>query len=453
MQVETPRWNEHVAGAALPPLVPGLPLLGNALDMNGNALPFLVAAYKHYGPIFRVRAANRRFTVIAGPEANQFMAEADGDLLRSRELWQDYAKEWNSPHLIGVLNGEPHAQIRKVMKPGYARGVITSRLPEVVNIVRTHAQTLEIGTAFSVLPFLQRVVSDQLGMLLVGRVPGEYLDDMRRYVRTSLNVLVIRQWPRLMLRDPAYQRSKRRVAMLAQEVIAAHRSGALDTPSSLIADLAAAHDANPQGFTDADLLTAILGPYIAGLDTVANTCTFLVYELLRHPAILASLRAEVDMLFAQGITVEGLKQLHTLHGAAMEALRLYPVGGVNQRTATRPFSFAGFLVPSDETVIVAGGVAHYLPTFYPDPTAFDIGRYRVPRNEHRQRGAFAPFGTGPHTCLGAGLAEVQIMVTTAALLHALDLEAMPGYRPKVGLDPTITLGRGFRVRARALRHQ
>lgn len=57
MQVETLRWNEHPAGEALPPLVPGLPLLGNARDMAGNPLPFLVAAYKHYGPIFRVRAA------------------------------------------------------------------------------------------------------------------------------------------------------------------------------------------------------------------------------------------------------------------------------------------------------------------------------------------------------------------------------------------------------------
>src|SRR5260221_2053373 len=49
---------------------------------------------------------------------------------------------------------------------------------------------------------------------------------------------------------------------------------------------------------------------------------------------------------------------------------------------------------------------------------FDLDRFRPPRNEHRKPGAYAPFGLGDHTCLGAGIAEVQLMTTMATLLRS-----------------------------------
>lgn len=144
-------------------------------------------------------------------------------------------------------------------------------------------------------------------------------------------------------------------------------------------------------------------------------------------------------------------KLHLLHAAAMETMRMHPVAGFNRRTAVCDFSFAGYPVAAGETLLMAGGVAHYLPRLFPDPERFDVERYSPPRNEHRQRGAYAPFGAGPHTCLGAGMAEVQIAVTAAALLRELRVAPEAGYRPNIRLDPTITLGRGFRVKVVARR--
>jgi hypothetical protein len=64
--------------AALPPLVPGLPLLGNALDLLGDPAPFLVKNYLRFGPLFRVNAAQHRILVVAGPEANLFFMRGAG---------------------------------------------------------------------------------------------------------------------------------------------------------------------------------------------------------------------------------------------------------------------------------------------------------------------------------------------------------------------------------------
>jgi len=73
-------------------------------------------------------------------------------------------------------------------------------------------------------------------------------------------------------------------------------------------------------------------------------------------------------------------------------------------------------------------VPHFLEELYPYPIQFDIDRFRVPRNEHRQRGAYAPFGLGDHTCLGAGIAEVQLIVKMAKLLSLYTMQFdPPGY--------------------------
>src|SRR3546814_15837022 len=70
------------------------------------------------------------------------------------------------------------------------------------------------------------------------------------------------------------------------------------------------------------------GPYVAGLDTVANTTAAIVYTVLKHPDVLARIHAEVDALYAKGRPVnedEFMKDLPALNGAIMETMRLYPI--------------------------------------------------------------------------------------------------------------------------------
>jgi cytochrome P450 len=90
---------------------------------------------------------------------------------------------------------------------------------------------------------------------------------------------------------------------------------------------------------------------------------------------------------------------------------------------------------------------HHLAEHFPEPRRFDIDRSRSPRNEHQPGGVYAPFGVGPHTCLGGGCAEIQVALTMATLLHDLHFELdPPGYVLKVRMDPTPTPGPGLGVR-------
>jgi cytochrome P450 len=61
------------------------------------------------------------------------------------------------------------------------------------------------------------------------------------------------------------------------------------------------------------------------------------------------------------------------------------------------------------------GQAHHDPDAYDDPDVFDIARRGPP---------VLGFGTGGHSCLGAGLARLETSVTLHTLFAACDAELL-----------------------------
>ena len=85
-----PRRSEHLDP---PPFVRGLPFIGNAWEMGTDPGAFFVKCYREAGPIFRIRLFNKPYTVLAGPEANRFIAREGATHLRSKEFWQEFVDE------------------------------------------------------------------------------------------------------------------------------------------------------------------------------------------------------------------------------------------------------------------------------------------------------------------------------------------------------------------------
>ncbi len=145
--------------------------------------------------------------------------------------------------------------------------------------------------------------------------------------------------------------------------------------------------------------------------------------------------AEVNTAFANGIpNIEDIKNMKVLRWAVMETLRMYPAAFMVERYVKHPFDFADYRVESGQFIYVALGISHFLPELYPSPHTFDVERYDLLRQEHKQPGAFAPFSFGVHTCPGARLAEVQLMLTVATLLYAVHPQLDP---PTYTLKTTI----------------
>ena len=228
-----------------------------------------------------------------------------------------------------------------------------------------------------------------------------------------------------------------------------------DSEPDLVDDLLALHQVDPQFLPETDLMPAVLGPFIAGLDTVGSTCAFMLYALLKHPDLLERMTAEADAIFAHGTpSAESVRRLDVTHRVALETLRMYPIAPAITRTVSNTFEFAGYTVPAGQKVIVATTVPHHLPQCFPDPVRFDIERYTPERREHRQPGVFVPFGVGAHVCLGAGFAEVAIAVTMATIVREVELALdPPDYTLKINPVPTPSPDDRFRFRVARRRRQ
>ncbi|HET8882496.1 MAG TPA: cytochrome P450 [Solimonas sp.] len=442
------------------PTIRGLPLVGSLFGMVKGPAQFFVDCYRRYGPVVRLSILGQKYVLIAGVEAATFMGTREGkECLRSKEFWEGLVAEYGATRTLTGTDGEAHKQLRDVMRRGYSKESIKGRYNELIEITdRCFARDWKVGSKVPVVEGMQYMVVDQLGTILTGAAPLEYVKDIRTTILHILNILVTRQRPKFLLKRPVYKNAKARVFELGRQMIADSKARYATTQPddrNLIDDIMAAHIETPDVMPASDLIVSLTGPYVAGLDTVANTTAAITYTVLKHPDVLKRVHEEVDALFAGGPIEEDdlLKRIPSLQGAIMETMRLYPIAVAQMRTATRDFVFEGHQIFEGEMIYVGTSVPHFMGEYWPQPEKFDIDRYAKPRAEHMQPGVYSPYGRGPHTCLGKSLAEVQIALSMARLFYKLDLELeSPDYVLKTKTAPTPGPAMDFKVRVKGLRH-
>lgn len=99
----------------------GLPIVGNAFGMAGDLSAYLVKQYRKLGPVFRIRAFSRAFTVLAGTEANRFFQRHGRLYLRSVDFYNPLSRALGAHRLVIGMDGAEHFKLRKALTNGYSR--------------------------------------------------------------------------------------------------------------------------------------------------------------------------------------------------------------------------------------------------------------------------------------------------------------------------------------------
>ena len=440
-----------VRPAAEIPEAAGLPLLGNVFDMAGDLRGFLIRQYLELGPIFQISALNNRFIVLAGPEGNTFVQKNGRIYLRSYESWWNFNSDMGARDALMSMDGHQHIRMRKEQKRGFSGQFVEDRLDKVVDITRRIIAEWPEDRPFVVQHAMQKIITEHIAVLTTGVSALDYIDDLIAFLNGMLSVHVMKQRPSLLLRLPRLKRARERMDELFAVVMAHHKEEER-SDSDLIDDLLDLHRRDPQFFPETAMQLAVLGPFFAGIETSANTASFMLYAVLKHPDLLERMTAEADAWFDEGtLTAEGLHRLDVTKRIFMETLRMYPVIPGLMRHVINSFEFGGYAVPAGSNVIVGNTVAHHLPHCFPNPERFDIDRFSPERAEHSQSGAFAPFGLGIHRCLGMNFAEVQVVVALLTIARHFEITLdPPGYNLKIEYTPHPA--KSFKVRP-LRRHQ
>jgi cytochrome P450 len=403
-----------------------MPVFGNMAELLIDPLAFFLKSYMTLGPVFRVEAPTRSYTVLAGMEATRFLVREDARVFDHLPLYRNIATELQATHYPIATRGERHTHMRRAIKPAFGEDVLAPHAPAILAEVRRRARGWAAGSRFVALPRMHELFGDVLAPALGGRPLGPLLGDAVRFARFSVGS-GLGAYPVAFRHAPHYQLSRRRMMPFFHDLVAWHRAhpaGAGRLPDFFDHTL----DLRDEGGTplsDDNVVALAQMAYSNTLLYVAPAAAFMLYSLLSAPEALARVRAELDAALGHGDDFEALEGCAYFQAAKTESMRLHPIGLAAPRIVKEAFEFDGCRLEVGEAVLVAVSAAHYNPELYPEPFRFLPERHLPPRSESRAPGAYAPFGIGAHSCLGARLVDGMVALTVGAILHAVELELDP----------------------------
>lgn len=394
----------------------GWAALRTVMDLRNDPLGALVRLQQNYGNIltFRYGPVSRVVT---------FEAAAVQRILQDNHL--NYDK--NSPfyHMLGwflgkgliTSDGELHKRQRRLIQPAFHKSRIDSLVPMMVLTTQTMISNFRpgqiidgaaemIGLTLSIIG--QALFSDALDAKDdgIGAAVEELQRQMQRRFRSFFPVRPV--LPTSM--DRRFRAVNRHLrALIARKV----RNPQGDSLVSLL-----------QGMPEEQLVDELITFMLAGHETVANTLTWALALLSRHPA-----QKDNDM-----------------QRVVQETLRLFPPDGVFGRHALGPDELCGHAIGRGQLVSTSPWVLHRHPDYWNNPEGFDPDRFlREP-----VKGSFVPFAAGPRQCIGNYFAMLEATTVLKTLQQHVELDLIPGQQLEI--DPQITLRpRGplwMKVRAR-----
>jgi cholest-4-en-3-one 26-monooxygenase len=319
-----------------------------------------------------VQAANRDWETYSSALAGSLLNDPPADVSRSFRT---------------IIDTDPptHSRLRKLVNRGF--------LPRVIASYEEHLRDVTAEIFDRALPrgrfdFVVDVAAE-LPLVAITELLGIPYED--RYK--------VFEWANRLVggTDPEYDRGQQarvgaafELYQYAQELAAERRQEPKD---DIVTKLITAVDGDDDKLDDHEFDLFILTLAVAGSETTRNAMSHGLLALMNNPEQLQRLR-------------EGGPDV--MNTAVEEILRWATPVSNFRRTATRDVELHGVRIPEGEAVVLSYASANYDETVFPDPHRFDITRSPNPHV------AFG--GGGPHFCLGAHLARLEIRLLFEALL-------------------------------------
>jgi cytochrome P450 len=203
------------------------------------------------------------------------------------------------------------------------------------------------------------------------------------------------------------------------------------------------------GFSREEIIAESVTLVVAGADTSATAISAIFFYLSRNPDAYARAAAEVWSTFERVEDIRGGAKLNScryLRACIDEAMRMSPSVG---QTLAREVPAGGAVVDGE---FIPGGCdvgvpiysIHHKEEYYPDPFNYNPERWMVEKEGASQQvqdqyTAYNPFSIGPRSCMGKGVALVEMMATFAVVMFRLDFKMAEADR--AGGRPNAEYGR------------
>jgi cytochrome P450 len=405
-----------------------------ALQMLGlwaRPTAFLQRSRARYGKRFTLNTIGGRVVVLCDPDEVRQLFQASPEVVHPGEGAR-VLEPLIGRYSVILLDEGPHMEQRKLLLPAF-HGERMAQLGELMGeLIERELDRWPVGQPLELHPRLQRVTLEIILCAVFGLQRGARLEALRE---TLTQILAFAESPLSLLPLPrGFTGERGPLAWLGRKVgpteylqradelifglieerrgAEANGEGAGDGEDILSMLLQARHEdgspMTPQELRD-ELMTAL----VAGHETTASELAWAFERLVREPAVLARLRAELD---------GGGEDERYLTAVVNETLRMKPVLPFGQVAFVKQPIEIGGVVYQPGVALAAGAYPiHHDPSIHPEPWAF-----RPERFLEEQPGTYTwiPFGGGRRRCLGASFAQLEMKLVLRAVLARFELEPL-----------------------------
>jgi cytochrome P450 len=254
-------------------------------------------------------------------------------------------------------------------------------------------------------PIVAGLINEMIDRMLVAGPPADLIE----YVSAPLPIYVIselfgiaeedrdrvRAWSDGLVGDWDADPETPKAALTAfGELIAQRRTRPGD---DVMSALITAWD-QQDDLSERELISVTAGIFVGGHETTTNQLNLFLLVLARHPDQLAALDGNDPEALARA--VDELSRF----------IQLGDNGILLPRVTTEEVSLGEVVLPAGSAVLPAVVSANRDATVFADPDRLDLTRASNPH---------LGFGAGPHHCLGAALARMELQEALGALLRRL----------------------------------
>ncbi|GME59387.1 cytochrome p450 [Neofusicoccum parvum] len=426
-----------------------------------------IRLHDQYGSVVRL---GPRTVLVSDNKAAKAIYALNAGFIKSDfyPVQQTVAKGRPLQSLFNTTDEVFHAKLRRAVSNAYAMSTIVQYEPLVdstttaflTQLKQRYADREDSSGVCDFGTWLQFYAFDVIGELTyskrLGFVDrGEDVDSIISNLEWLLNyVSVIGQMPildRFFLKNPfrlwksamGFSNSNTTVVEFAKKRMADRQTGSTDASTAdgrpqrdFLSRFSDAHKKDPSFISQERVLALTVANMFAGSDTTAITLRAIFYHLIRQPATLTKLLAELAAAEARGALDGGggalvawaaVRDLPYLGAVVMEALRVHPAAGLPlERVVPAPqgLEVCGARLPPGTVVGCSAWVLHRDErVFGGDVDAFRPERWIEAGEERRaeMKNCLFAFGAGARTCIGKNISLLEIYKLVPAVLRSFEI--------------------------------
>ena len=422
---------------------------GFLLAARRRDLPtFLTNLAREYGDIVHFQIGPRHVFVLNHPD---YIANAMNsyykNFLKARPIGE---RRFLGEGLL-TSEGDFHRRRRRLVKPAFHGPQIAAHAAMIVRHGLRLRESWRDGQEIEMMREMKSLTLSIAGKMLFDIEFGKEVSE----INEAMNLVLSQFSPfgsplsKLFAKLPMSQVRRRykaqsRLDAIIRRIVAERRRGGEDRGDLLSMLIRAQredaqHEEEPgTRMTDENVRDEALILLMAGHETMALALTWTWYSLAQHPNAEAELHAEIDKVLAgRSPCLADVAELHYTKMVLTESMRLYPPSWCLARYVARDYAVDGYKIPAGSILIMSPYVMHRDPRYFPDASRFDPQRWTPEARSARPQYSYFPFGGGPRSCVGEGLAWTQGILLVATLAQRWRMRLVPGRA--VTPNPVITL--------------